>query len=182
MPRTLLALMIVTVACGASGPAVADDVPADLAEVVAATLDLAADRMPAHQACMDGLTIGHAWELEDRAEYRPGTSTIVLRVPATAPHLEFSLIHEIAHHLEFSCPAQVELRPAFLAAQGLGADADWFTGDTWETTPSEQFATAVARVVTRRLEPLRPVALGDETLALVEAWARDGVTHAPSAP
>lgn len=117
MSRWLLILALVPTACAAGGAALADDMPADLAEVVSTTLEGLEEALPSHLDCLDGLVVAHAWELEERAEYRPETQTVVLRVPGTAPNLEFSLVHEIAHHLEFACPSQVELRPAFLLAK-----------------------------------------------------------------
>lgn len=182
MPRRLLILALLLTACGTAGAVLADDIPADLAEVVSATLRSVEDGLPAHRRCLAGVVVTHAWELDDRAEYHPDTGTIILRVPGTAPNLEFSLVHEIAHHLEFACPSQMELRPAFLLAQGHPAETDWFEGATWEETPSEQFATAVAEYVTGQPEPLRPISLTDEARQLVADWATDGVTHWPSAP
>lgn len=179
MPRPLLVLSLFLAACGTAGATLADDLPPDLAEVVTAALGTVEEAIPAQVGCLDGLVVTHAWELDDRAEYHPGTGTIVLRVPGTAPNLEFSLVHEIAHHLEFACPSQTELRPGFLAAQGHPADAPWFEGDTWETTPSEQYATALAEYVTGSPEPLRPMALTDEARRLVADWAGHGLTHAP---
>lgn len=179
MPRRLLVLILLSSSCGSPGALVADDIPADLAKVVSEALASVEEALPAHHGCLDGVVVTHAWELDDRAAYRPETGTVVLRVPGTAPNLEFSLVHEIAHHLEFACPAQAELRPAFLIAMGHAPETSWFEGDTWETTPSEQFATALAEYVTGRPEPLRPVALTDEARRRVEEWAATGVMHLP---
>lgn len=173
MMRSTVAASVLLVACAAS-PVVVDGTPSDLAELVTATLETVEAALPAHVACLDQLVVDHAWELENRAEYLPDTSTIVLRVPATADKLEFSLVHEIAHHLEIRCPDQLPLRTPFLLAQGTPPDATWFDGPSWEETPSEQFATALAQVVTGRPDPQRHVRLTDEALALVELWAREG--------
>lgn len=155
------------------------DMPADLAEVVAVTFEALDGEARAHANCLEGLVVRHAWELEDRASYDPDTATITLRVPATAPRLEFTLVHEIAHHLEFACPAQIELRAGFLETQGLDPGSEWFEGDVWEEIPSEQFATAFAMVVTGGTDSLRRVRVTDETLALVDAWAKGEITHGP---
>jgi hypothetical protein len=179
MPRWLLALMMLSSACTPPGAILAEDVPSDLAEVVSTGLQTVEEALPAHRGCLDGVIVSHAWELDDRAEYHPDSATIVLRVPATAPNLEFSLVHEIAHHLEFSCPSQRDLRPLFLTAQGHTADSDWFAGDSWEATPSEQFATAFAEYVTGRPEPQRHIALTGEARRLVARWARGSLTHGP---
>lgn len=155
--------------------------PVDLRELVEDTLSRVADAVPAHVDCLDSLVIGYSWELPHRAEYRPSTATIVLRVPATAPHLSFSLAHEVAHHLEAACPAQEEMRPAFLAAQGHPPDRLWFSGPSWEETPSEQFATAFARYVTGETGPHR-VPVTEAALEVVADWARGTIKHVPSAP
>lgn len=179
MNRVLRVLLAVVVACGGAQPTMGADMPADLADVVAATLEVVAGEAPAHADCLEGLVIRHAWEHDDTASYYPDTATIVLRVPATAARLEFTLVHEIAHHLEFACPAQVALRPVFLEAQGFDPGTDWFEGDVWEEIPSEQFATAFAQVITGGADSLRHVPLTNESLALVVAWATGGLTHEP---
>lgn len=178
LPRLLILILLglLALACSRGGPTLADDMPEDLVAVVESSLARVDEALPPHLECLDGLVVSHAWELEDRAEYRSTNRQVVLRVPGTAPDLEFSLVHEIAHHLEFVCPSQLELRPAFLAAQGLAADTAWFEGDSWEATPSEMFATAVAEYVTGRLEENRPIALSPETKSLVAEWA---ITGAP---
>lgn len=161
---------VLVAACGTAGAVMNEDMPSDLAGVVSDTLELVEEVLPAHGGCLDGLIVSHAWELDDRAEYRPVSQTVVLRVPETAENLAFSLVHEIAHHLEFACPAQEEIREAFLIAQGHPPTAPWFEGDMWETTPSEQFATALAEHVTGREEKIRPVDLTDESRQLVADW------------
>lgn len=171
-----------SMACTAGGPTLADDMPEDLAAVVDSTLNNVGEAIPPHVECLDGLVVSHAWELEDRAEYRSADRRVVLRVPGTGPDLEFSLVHEIAHHLEFVCPSQMELRPAFLAAQGLPVDTAWFEGDSWEATPSEMFATAVAEYVTGRPEENRPIVITRATKSLVAEWALTGATTPVTAP
>lgn len=171
---TLLSLL--ATACAAGGPTLADDMPEDLAAVVDSSLAKVGEALPAHVECLDGLVVSHAWELDDRAEYRSADQRVVLRVPGTGPDLEFSLVHEIAHHLEFVCRSQLELRQAFLLAQGLPVASAWFEGDSWEATPSEMFATAIAEYVTGQPEDNRPIALTPETESLVAQWALTGAT------
>lgn len=169
------------VACG-GGPVIAEGTPSDLQELVEEALVRIEAALPAHAECLDGLTITHAWELDDRAEYRVSDNTIVLRVPATAPHLEFSLAHEVAHHIDFGCGLGDGVREAFLDAQGFAPDATWDTAASWESTPAELFATAVATLVTGRSDPLRAIVITDEAMAVVEAWALGSFTHSPSVP
>lgn len=179
MTRVLPVLLAVLVACGGAPPRLDADMPPDLAEVVAATLESVEEEAKAHAGCLEGLVIRHDWDHDDRASYDPDTATIVLRVPAPAARLEFTLVHEIAHHLEFACPAQVELRAAFLETQGLEPGTEWFEGELWEEIPSEQFATAFAQVITGGADSLRRVAVTNESLELVDAWAKGDLTHEP---
>lgn len=163
--------LTVLAACGGSELQVEDDMPADLGELVEKTFDDIRESLAAHAGCLEGLTVTHNWEMDDRATYDPASATIVLRAPATATEFEFSLAHEVAHHLEEACSAQVELRPAFLAAQGHPEGTPWFEGTTWEETPSEQFASALGQVLTGRSDPGRRVTVSDTALALVAQWA-----------
>lgn len=171
--RVVASVALLVAACG-GGWVVAEDIPPDLEELVTGTMGRIEQALPAQAACLRDLTVSHAWELEDRAEYRTGSGMVVLRVPATAPDLEFSLAHEVAHHLEVTCDSQAGMRSAFLAAQGQDGNRPWFEGDSWETTPSEQFATAIGRLVTGQPDPMRNVRVTEEAMDLVHRWARDG--------
>lgn len=174
--RVVALVAILLAACG-GGWVVTEDIPSDLEELVAGTMERIEQALPAQVDCLRDLTVAHAWELDDRAEYRAATGTVVLRVPATAPDLEFSLAHEVGHHLELTCPSQADLRPAFLAAQGQDGNRPWFEGNSWETTPSEQFATAIGHLVTGQPDPMRNVGVTEEALDVVHRWARDGTVE-----
>lgn len=177
----LATVLALSTGCSA-GVVVADGTPDDLAELVEVTMETVEEALPAQAHCLSGLTVSHARELEDRAEYRVEARTVVLRVPATAPHLEFSLAHEVAHHLELTCDGHEDLRPSFLVGQGHADDHPWFEGDSWETTPSEQFATAVATLVTGQPDPLRNIRVTDEAMAAVERWAGEGASLPTDGP
>lgn len=171
--RRLLPLVVLTAlaACTSRGLVVLPDVPDDVAEVVTTGMTRIEKELPAHRSCLHDVTVAGAWELEHRAEYRLDDQVVVLRLPATAVSLEFSLAHEIAHHLEFTCQAHEEIQTLFLLAQGHDPDSSWFEGPSWETTPSEQFATAVAKLVTGIGDPERNVVVTDEALGVVADWA-----------
>lgn len=147
------------------------DVPDDVAAVVTTGMTHIQEALPAHRSCLHDVTVASAWELEHRAEYRLDDQVVVLRLPATAVSLEFSLAHEVAHHLESTCHAHEEIQTQFLLAQGHEPDSSWFEGSSWETTPSEQFATAVATLVTGIGDPERNIVVTDEALGVVADWA-----------
>lgn len=179
--RRVLVLIVIAAVVGAAafvltrpepGPELRFDatVPDDLRAVAVEAWDGFLAAHPAREACIGSLTMSAAWELDDRAEYRPATATMVIRVPGTAPNLTNDLTHEFAHHVEFTCPEHEELRPAFLAAQGFPASAEWFRGDTWETTPSEQYAEATAEAVLGRRTHHDGIFLTEAAVAVVRQW------------
>lgn len=163
-----------TPSCSANDPALsfATGVPADVRILARSTWDRFLAAFSARIDCLGGVQVAVAWELGDRAAYHPEERRVTVRVPATAPNLEASLLHEFGHHLERTCHRVADVRPAFLAAQGFPPGASWFTGATWETTPSEQFAEAVAEFVLGEPPAHRPVRVTDGALDAVRAWAR----------
>jgi hypothetical protein len=174
-----LAVLLVGALAGAlvlaradAGPIIRFDetVPDDLGAVASAAWDDFLAAHPHRLNCIQPVTLTAAWQLGDRAEYRPETATITLRVPGTAPNLSDSLVHEFAHHVEFTCPEHEELRGAFLEAQGFPATADWFEGSAWETTPSEQYAEATVEMVLGRRAHRGGIIVSDEAVAVVRQW------------
>lgn len=151
---------------------VAADAPDDLRSLVLDTWAEFVDSFPARTSCMQPVTVEGAWILDDRATYDPRRRVIAVRVPATAPSLRASLVHEFAHHVEFTCPAHRQLRPGFLRAQGLSSDASWFSGRSWEETPSEHFAEAAAVFVLGERPSNLRIAVSARALAVLSKWAR----------
>ena len=150
--------------------------PDDLRALVVATWDRFVEAFPARRSCLAPVTVQGTWELDDRASYDPVRRLVEVRIPGTAPNLRASLVHEFAHHMEFTCPEQHNVRAAFLAVQELPRSASWFEGRSWETTPSEQFAEAVVQVVLG--PPAHPlVFIHPGCVALLRAWGRDDLRH-----
>lgn len=156
----------------ASGPELHFDssVPDDLRAVAVEAWDRFLAAHPARADCIGSINMSAAWELDDRAEYRPGSATVVIRVPGTAPNLTNDLTHEFAHHVEFTCREHEELRAAFLATQGFPDSANWFNGATWETTPSEQYAEATVEAVLGRRTHHGGIIVSNESVAVVRQW------------
>src|SRR5207302_8179589 len=144
-----------------------------LRALAAGTWRLFLDAIPARATCAADVTLAGAWHLANRALYDPDRRLVTVRIPATAADLRGSLVHEFAHHFEFTCPTQRLLRPAFLAAQGLLRRTPWRGGSTWARIPSEQFAEAMVQFVLGR--PSLPlVVVRPGALEVLRRWARGG--------
>lgn len=173
----LAGAMLLVAACasaagdGSGALTVGESVATDLAALAQETFEEFAVAAPAAAGCMGDVRLEASRQLDDLARYNQATATITVRVPANAASLESSLIHELAHHLEVSCPSHVEFRPAFVAAQGHPADTPWFADVAWEEKPSEQFAEAVVAVTVgeRRRNQLR-IQLTPEALGATRDW------------
>jgi hypothetical protein len=159
-------------ACAGSPPELQHDdtVPDDLRLLADEAWADFLDAFPGRHSCITAPTLHAAWDLDTRAQYQPSTGTLAVRVPGTPATLRSELIHEFAHHVEFSCPEHEELRADFLSAQGFAAGTDWFTGDSWEATPSEQYAEAVVELVETRRTHRGGIRLTDEAIAIVREW------------
>jgi hypothetical protein len=129
--------------------------------------------------CFGDVYLRATYDLNNRAAYDPDTATVTVRVPATPAMLQGALIHEWAHHIEFQCDAQKELRPAFLAAQGLPADTPWRTDYTpantpesdWANIPSEQYAEATIEVVLGSRQIPTTARVSVEAVQVIATWA-----------
>ncbi len=148
-------------------------VPADLRALAAETWQDFLAAHPARQDCIAPAVLSAVWKLDDRAEYRPASMTVVIRVPGTAPNLRHDLTHEFAHHVEFTCAEHEELRAAFLVAQGFPESTDWFDAGSWETTPSEHYAETTAEVVLGRRARQNGISVSDEAVAVVRHWGSE---------
>ncbi len=132
----------------------------------------------ARQACFDDVRLRAATALASQASYDPATATVTVRVPGTAAVLQGALVHEWAHHVEFQCPAQAALRPAFLAAQGLPPGTPWRPAEIptdpsagqWAEIPSEQYAESVVLLVLGSDALPSRARLSPEAIATIARW------------
>lgn len=171
---------IVTLGMGAAAdealprrPAIhfAQGVPGDLRQLATSTWGRLLDAFPARSRCLPDVTLRGAWRLATRAAYVRQKRLVTVRIPGTAPNLQATMVHEFAHHMEFTCPQQQRLRPRFLAAQGLPPGTSWLGGETWARIPSEQFAEATVQVVLGgRPDPM--VLVRPEALQAIRDWGR----------
>jgi hypothetical protein len=133
----------------------------------------------ARQDCFGDVHLKAADRLDSRADYDPETATASVRVPATAAMLQSALIHEWAHHVEFQCKAQRDLRAAFLAAQGLPPDTPWraegagakMPTSAWAEMPSEQYAEATITLVLGGRPVPTKARITKEAVGVIENWA-----------
>lgn len=183
--RGLLLIAILAYLLSASQPRplpqviIDESVASDFAALIQETWGEFLAVFAARADCFGNVQIVATKTLEDRAHYDPATATVKVRVPARGSVLRNALVHEWAHHLEFQCPAQMEMRAAFVNAQGFPPGTPWRRTDgsvnlrnyRWATIPSEQFAETVVVVVLGDQIVPTPVRITDEGMAVVSAWA-----------
>lgn len=137
--------------------------------------------------CFGDVALKASFDLADRGAYDPQTATVTVRVPGTAAMLQSALIHEWAHHVEHQCPAQAEMRGAFLAAQGLPTDTPWrprgpagsaAQGGSadgaevgWADAPSEQYAEAAIELVLGRRPIPTAARVSPAAVDVLRTWA-----------
>jgi hypothetical protein len=170
----MLAILTLAVAKPGTGVRFTDETPDDLRAVTWEAWQHFADAVPACAGRMDGLTVGVAWELQDRARYEPEQSLVLVRAPGTAGNLEATLLHEFAHHAERRCAPTPALRRWFIAAAGLPEGTPWQGGAAWDRIPSERFAEAVMTYVLGHPPPHVLLHLHPGELRVVAAWAQRG--------
>jgi hypothetical protein len=133
----------------------------------------------ARSDCFGDVRLRATRTLDSRAGYDPESATVTVRVPGTPALLQGALVHEWAHHVEFQCEAHQDLRPAFLAAQGLPPDTPWRPDDTpadtpigaWANIPSEQYAEATIELVLGRRQIPTKVRVTRAAVRIIEEWA-----------
>lgn len=158
-----------------------DSVAADFALLIRENWGKFLAVFAARSDCFGDIRIIAVKELADQAHYDPATATVLIRVPARGSLLRRALVDEWAHHLEFQCAAQVELRPAFLVAQGLPANTPWqleagsinMRTYLWAKIPSEQYAETVAAIVldNPHLRTTAPITAAG--IQVIQAWASE---------
>jgi len=127
--------------------------------------------------CFGDVHLQASYRLPARAGYDPATATVTVRVPASAARLKAALIHEWAHHIEFQCPAQRTMRPAFLAAEGFAPDASWrpahtpVTADIWADVPSEHYAEAAIILALGHNATPTQIIVHREAIDVLADWA-----------
>jgi hypothetical protein len=158
---------------------VVQDVPADVQAEIDVTWSRFNESFRARRACFTDVVIVLVPEVKGGdARYLDGR--IEIEIPTTPGRFRESFAHELAHHVERTCPEFAELREVLHPRFG-GAERAWSGGDVWEETPSELWAEAVVELVNgvRLLhEPEMPIE--PSVVALVDAWGRGVNLPSPS--
>jgi hypothetical protein len=134
----------------------------------------------ARSDCFGDVRVKADYDLSDRAVYDPQTATISVRVPERAAILKGALVHEWAHHVEFQCEAQTEMRAAFIEAQGMPANIPWrsesgsvhILSSDWANIPSEQYAETTIVVVLGERPVSTKASITTEGMEVIRAWAQ----------
>jgi hypothetical protein len=168
--------VVVAVAAATSGSGLrfTDGTPDDLRAVASDAWQRFVDAVPACAGRMDGLRVGVAWHLPDRARYEPEHALVLVRAPGTAANLEATLLHEFAHHAERRCGPSPALRRRFTAAAGLPPGTPWRSDASWDRIPSERFAEATMTYVLGHPPTHVILHLQPGELRAVAAWAHGG--------
>jgi hypothetical protein len=106
-----------------------------------------------------------------RGEYRTTTATVAINPNRAAKSLTYTTVHELSHHAMISCGLyeDASFTTAFYESQGLPAERGWFDYSAgWAATPAEQFADALAFVITGHRDAR--IRLSSGTVTLVEGW------------
>ena len=148
--------------------------PDDLRVVATDAWERFASAFPGRSSCVEGITVGVAWDLRDRARYEPERALVLVRAPGTAGNLTSSLLHEFAHHVEHRCPPDATFRRRYVEAAGLPAGTPWRDGDRWDRTPSERFAEAAVVHVLGERPPHVLIHVRPAEVRLLADWAGDG--------
>jgi hypothetical protein len=165
-----------------------DSVGPDLKLLASNTWDQFIEAFKARNDCFGDVTLRAAYDLESRATYDPDTSMVTVRVPGTPAMLQGALIHEWAHHVEFQCDEQKELRPAFTASLGMAPETSWrpsapqadMPASVWADIPSEQWAEAAIELVLGRRQIPTKADVPGEALRILREWVGGRVPQAPT--
>lgn len=146
------------------------DVPSDVAAEIDATWRRFERHFAGRMTCIDDVSVELLSAVDGGdARYVTGEARIEIEIPTTPARFRESLAHELAHHLEWTCPEFGELRDRLHPM--LGIELDWSGDDIWYERPSERFAEHVAELVNgSRVRHVDEIPLDREVTTAVVAW------------
>ena len=121
------------------------------------------------RSCIGGAELELVRELDTGdARYVAGDELIEIKIPTSPRRFRESLVHELSHHVEHSCPDADVLRTDVMRAMGV---TDWTGQERWEHRPSELWAESVVEIVLgERVRFARSVPLDDRVVAAARRW------------
>ena len=149
--------------------AVPDDVEAEAGAAVAAFRA----RFEARRGCLGGAEVVLVDEVADGdARYLPEEDLIEIEIPTSPRRFRESLVHELAHHVEHSCP---DFDPVRRDIQAVTGSEDWSGAVRWADRPAELWAEAVVELVLgERVRFARSVPVDPAIVDIARAWASGG--------
>ena len=144
-------------------------VPAEVEQEVRATVADFVAVFEAHRGCIGGAELELVRRVDDGdARYVAADELIEIEIPTSPRRFRESLVHELAHHVDHSCPHAATLRHDLMTV--LGA-TDWTGQQRWERRPSELWAEAVVEIVLgERVRFGRTVPLDRELVETSRRW------------
>lgn len=147
------------------------DLPPDVQAELDETWDRFARAFAEHRTCFGDVTVRLVRILDGAdARYVRADGVIEIKIPTSPRRFRESLVHELAHHVELTCPDHVRLR------ERLGHDdASWARDEEWESVPAERWAEAVVQLVNgERVRFARTMPLDDAWIAEIDDWIATG--------
>jgi hypothetical protein len=150
---------------------IVQDVPDDVRGELAATWERFEEVFPARRTCIDDVDVVLVNEVDDGdARYVRSEATIEIQIPTTPVRFRESVAHELAHHVEVTCPAFEPLQRELLRQLGLDG-RPWSTGPNWYETPAEIWAEHVVELVNgERRRHRDEIPIDPAVVATIERW------------
>lgn len=144
-------------------------VPAAVEQEVRATVAAFVTVFEARRGCVGGAELELVRELDEGdARYVGAEDLIEIEIPTSPRRFRESLVHELAHHVDHSCPDAQELRSDVMRVVGAN---DWDGQERWEQRPSELWAETVVEIVLgERVRFERSVPLDDRVVDVARRW------------
>lgn len=144
-------------------------VPAAVEHEVRATVAEFVAVFETRRSCIGGAELALVRELTDGdARYVAAEDLIEIEIPTSPRRFRESLVHELAHHVDDSCPDADVLRTDVMTAMGA---MDWTGQERWAQRPSELWAETVVEIVLgERVRFERSIPLDDRVVAAARRW------------
>ena len=157
------------------GPSITprQNLPDDVALLTETTWDRFVAAFPAQIGCLADVELDLVDDVAGgTARYVASERLILIEIPTSPRRYVESLAHELGHHIEASCDAELVIGAAIKEAQGIDPQLSWYGGEAWAARPTEQFAEAVVEYVTGdRFTHSDIIDVSAETFEVVEGWA-----------